>query len=521
RPGEGPATRRGPSAGGYPDRRAPAAEPFRREPPPPPLPLDVRFLPEQKALGTIIRRILATRRAYPIRDIVKLFQNSDEGLLVRIEATGQAGPDFMLYQCRVCGMPALSEEEVRDHLLRRHLGDFYDVEEVDGEPPSGSFPCVARCGLSGELLGPPNHHSFGLRVAEMLRDRYPQMTEEEYRGRVEMVRDPEVVEAWREASRRKRLYRRKTNAAAATAAGGGEPAAGPAANPEAASDTGMAPATAAEPDATPVPESAATPIEQAAAELQFNREIVPQQIGGARQVVCPAVSLKNLPNRRLAALLSARFNEETQRHGTLFFAVHGAFRHRKLHFFRAGDARGPEFVMGVKPAPMDTTHMVARLRDILAFVTANPSCTPQALSDALAPGGDEAAQAELATQIQWLVEKGHLIEFFNGMLSMPAEFPVFRPHGKPPKRAETTPTPPRPREPGGKPRGAVAAASAPADDMNPPAAAVVEPAPADDTNLPAAAVVEPAPADDTNLPAAAGRESAIHEHDTETQTHET
>jgi hypothetical protein len=451
-----------------------------------------------------------------------LFQNSDEGLLVRIEATGQAGSDFMLYQCRVCGMPALSEDEVRDHLLRKHIEDFYDVEEVDGEPPAGSFPCVARCGLSGELLGPPNHHSFGLRVAEMLRHRYPQMTEEEYRGRVEMVRDPEVVEAWREASRRKRLYRRKTNAAAAPAAGGGEAAAEPAAGTDAASDTGMAPATAAEPAATPVPESAATPIEQAAAELQFNREIVPQQIGGARQVVCPAVSLKNLPNRRLAALLSGRFNEETQRHGTLFFAVHGAFRHRKLHFFRAGDARGPEFVMGVKPAPLDTTHMVARLRDILSFVTANPSCTPQALSEALAPGGGEAAQAELATQIQWLVEKGHLVEFFNGMLSMPAEYPVFRPHGKPPKRHEAKPPAPH-QDHAEKPRDEAVAADAPADVGEASAATDAPvPPPAGDTRPP---TTEPAaaaaPADDGHtLSVEAGQNADTSDHDQETPTDE-
>ena len=153
---------RGPRPEGRDEARASSFAP--RPEPQKPLALDIRFLPEQKALGTIIRRIQTTRRAYPVRDIVRLFQNSDEGMLVRIEAAKESATPQPLFQCRVCGMPALSDEEVRSHLLRQHMEDFFEVEEVEGEAPAGNFSCVARCGLSGEILGPPNHHSFGLRV---------------------------------------------------------------------------------------------------------------------------------------------------------------------------------------------------------------------------------------------------------------------------------------------------------------------------------------------------------------------
>jgi hypothetical protein len=473
--------RRGPSSGGgrsedRPDLRsqqAYAPQPEAQKP----LSLDVRFLPEQKALSTIIRRIQTSRRAYPIRDIVRLFQNSDEGMLVRIEGLKESEEPIQLFQCRVCGMPAMSEAEVRDHLLRQHLENFYEVEEVEGEAPGGSFSCVARCGLSGELLGPPNHHSFGIRVQEMLRERYPKMTGEEYRSRIEMVREPEVVEAWREANRRQKLYRRKTEAVEATPAEKPEGAEAP---PPAATDGGEAAAVEA-PAAEPAPRAPA--VERHIAELQFNREIVPQQIGSAKHLVCPATALKNLPNRRLAALLSERFDEETRRHGSLFFAVHGAFRHRGLYFFRAGDARGPEFVMGSTPLPLDTTHVVAKISQIIAFVTANPSCPPQSLFEALAPNADEAIRADLATQIKWLVEKGHLIEYFNGMLTLPVEHPIFRPHGKAPKADAEEKTAPAAKadataskRAGAKSRGAPAAAAA-ADASAEPAPAVAVPAP--------------------------------------------
>ena len=470
----------GPRGADRPERGSGSPQPRAYAPrpePPKPLPLDVRFLPEPKALGAVIRRIQATRRAYPIRDIVRLFQKSDEGLLVRIEGQKGGGEPLALFQCRVCGMPALSDAEVREHLLRQHLEDFYEAEEVESEAPGGNFSCVARCGLSGELLGPPNHHSFGLRVQEMLRERYPDLSEEEYRGRIEMVRDPEVVEAWRAANRRQKRYRRKP-----------APAAAPVEAPGAGTDDTVPDAEAATAsDAAAAPTPQAPAVERHVAELQFTREVVPQQIGSAPHLVCPATSLKNMPNRRLAAFLNERFLDETRRNGSLFHAIHGAFRHRSLHVFRAGDERGPEFVMAVKPVPLGTTHVVARLRQILVFVGEKPSCAQQALVEALEPSGDTAARAELATQIQWLIEKGHVIEYFNGMLALPAEHPVFRPHGPSARPKGAGPR----QEPAGEPdAGAPAEADADATAETPgmpPADASAAPSPAADAGVAAPA----------------------------------
>jgi hypothetical protein len=39
---------------------------------------------------------------------------------------------------------------------------------------------VARCGLSGTLLAPPNHHSYRTRMEEIRSQRYPHMTPDEY-----------------------------------------------------------------------------------------------------------------------------------------------------------------------------------------------------------------------------------------------------------------------------------------------------------------------------------------------------
>ena len=62
---------------------------------------------------------------------------------------------------------------------------------------------------------------------------------------------------------------------------------------------------------------------------------------------------------------------------------------------------------------------------MLGFVTDHPGATRQELFAAVA-GADEAKQQAAATSLNWLVERGHVIEYYNGVLCTPMEHPRFR-----------------------------------------------------------------------------------------------
>jgi len=375
----------------------------------PALPLDIRVLPEQKALGAVIRRIQTSHRAFPLRDIAWLFLDNPNSCLIRIEPLKDQ--QIPLFQCKVCGYPALTEEEVRAHLVNRHLDDFFDSEEADCEPPSGVFNCVARCTLSGELLGPPNHHSFAAKVQEMLRTRYANMTEEAYRSRVEMVRDPEVIEQWRQQCTKKKVYRRKGVAVHEEQTP----------TPEAAVEGGEeAPA-----EAVTEPPSKAPVLTREVAELVFMREVVPVQLASVRNLICTAGVATQTSSRQLAMILRDMLARERRFPASLFFALRGAFRHRKLYLFRVNDPRGIDFVMLKTPTVLDTTHTVQILQDILTHVAAHPACTKAELVTVLG-GTEEAKRKEVLIQLAWLVERGHVIEFYNDVLSIPCEYPTFK-----------------------------------------------------------------------------------------------
>ncbi|HRR33081.1 MAG TPA: hypothetical protein P5026_03200 [Kiritimatiellia bacterium] len=381
--------------------------PRRERPEVPALPLEIRVLPEQKALGAVIRRIQTSHRAFPLRDIAWLFLDNPASCLIRMEPLKDQ--QVPLFQCKVCGMPALSEEEIRTHLVNRHMDDFFDVEEVSCEPPSGAFVCVARCGMSGELLGPPNHHSFNSKVQEMLRTRYATMTEEAYRARIETVRDPEVIEKWRQQCTKKKIYRRK----------GASPTV---AEPVDAADAAESGVTA-EADAEPAPKAPA--MERDVAELVLLREILPEQIASVRHLICTAAVGMQTPSRPLYYALKDMLQRERRFPASLFFALRGAFRHRKLHLFRVNDPKGQDFVMLKTPVALDPSHTVQALRDVLTYVNEHPACTKAEMVAAIA-GGDEEKIKETLVQLVWLVERGHVVEFYNDVLSGPLEYPAFR-----------------------------------------------------------------------------------------------
>ncbi len=369
-----------------------------------PLDVDIRILPGQKQLGDFIRRIQgAPYMAYPLKQLAYFFLEHLEACVLRIVPKKNAEAPIVFHQCKACGFVAFSEDELMSHVLSAHLGDYYESEEVECEAPKGAFTCVAKCGLSGELLGPPNLHGYDARVREMVRTRFPNMSEEAYRARIEMVRDSDTVEAWRATATKKTIFRLK----------GAQPQA------EAAEGEGEAPVAPA--------------IEREAAELEFRRTIAPSLMSSPKAVDMPADMALKSTNRALVFACRDALAKEKRFPASLFYALRGAFHHRKLQFFRANDPRGPEFVTSVKPSPLDVAHAIPELAELVKYVETNPDQAPGAVVAALAAG--DAAKAQNAkAHIMWLLEKGHLVCYANGGLVPPADHPRWRPSPRKPQQ---------------------------------------------------------------------------------------
>ena len=279
-----------------------------------PLDVEVKILPETKALGTIIRKLQQDFHAYKLKDLAYFFLDNPSSVLLKItpraSATGETQKPFR--QCKACGFASTSEDDVVQHILTVHLGDYYEIKEIDCEPPKGNFNCVAKCGLSGVLLGPPNIHEFNGVVREMIRTRYPNMSEEQYRSHIEMVRDAEAIEEWRKSAVKKTVF---------VAKGAGENA------PQ---------------------------LTREQAEAEFRRNILPSLLEAPKHLMITAEVAMKSPVKPLVWAVRDALEAERRTPYNMCFALRGAFHHRKLHFFRANDARGQEFVTILRSSTLST-----------------------------------------------------------------------------------------------------------------------------------------------------------------------
>jgi hypothetical protein len=347
-----------------------------------PLDAQIRILPSQKDLGTIIRKIQTTHYAYPLKQLAYLILDNPSACVLRVSPKKDTEV-VTFHQCKACGYVVTSQEELLAHIISTHMRDYYQIDIVECDPPKGQFPCVARCGLSGELLGPPNYHGYEGRIREMINTRFPQMSESAYRARIEMVRDQEEVEKWRASATTKTIYRRK----------GDE----------------NAPA-----------------LDRESAEIEFRRNIAPGLLFSGTTIDVTAEMAMKSPFKPLMFACRDMLSQERRFPGAIMYALRGAFHNRKLVFFRANDSRGPEFVTSAKPQNLDLAHAMADLVAIVKFVESHPDASQQSLIAEFA-GDDQVKKMELTTKLAWLTEKGYLIAYVNGQVALPAEHPVYRP----------------------------------------------------------------------------------------------
>ena len=347
-----------------------------------PLQAAIKVLPETKALGTIIRKIQGDFHAYKLKDLAYFFLENPRSVLLKVEPQGEE----KFHQCKVCSFASANAGEVAEHIVRAHLGEYYDSQETEVEPPKGNFNCVARCSLSGVLLGPPNIHEFNSIVREMIRTRYPEMSEAEYRSRIEMVREPEVIETWRAGATRRTMFYAKGT----------------------------------------IGQEGAVALTREQAEGEFRRNILPTLLDAPRNLMITADMALASPSKPLALAVQGAVEAERRAPIGMCFALRGAFHHRKLKFFRANDPRGPEFVTNMELREFDVAHAIPELASVATFVAEHPCCDKSEL-----PGGAEAEK-----HLNWLATTGHVVAFTNGVYSSVEKFPKYGPQWKKRNKAE-------------------------------------------------------------------------------------
>ncbi len=183
------------------DRRGPRAQ----EEIAPPEGFTAGVMPVEEGLDGLAKEIMAGGRTYSVFDLSKLVLGSRE----RFNVTFQSGKeDCGLIRCKKDGSLWLTREEAIRHFWQAEWRrDFYQEVISDAEPPKGNFQAIGRCGISGELLGPPNYHGYQTAILQLHRERFGNMPLDAFKRKIKMEHGEEVVAAWMEKMAKRIAYR--------------------------------------------------------------------------------------------------------------------------------------------------------------------------------------------------------------------------------------------------------------------------------------------------------------------------
>jgi len=427
------------------DRRDDRRERERIEPPAPLPEIAVTFLPDEKGVESLARQIKMTGRAYPLFQIAQLVLQKPERYAVRLavkkKPDGTAAQPLMV--CALDDTPWLSEEEAIAHVLKNHFATFYQAERTATEPPKGTYTFVAQCGMSGVILGPPNHHDYQNRLRKLHADRFAGMPFDVFKARVKIVKDEAVVKKWVEEQSFKTEY-----------------------------------------VVLNVPEPLKLPnLEEVEKHFRAtHRETIIKPVESHRVAGVPSRNLRSRELQRLVRTeweqqryfplqLATELSRQFATHGLQFFKVNKTFTHVSV-------AR-PQFL------DLETTPVSENIKRVIAHINAHPKCSRRQLIETLAPtpprpvvieikpeteapglaplpvaGGTAGAegmpegrtpnvpaaaapeptpeQNAIIADLHWLVHQGHIIEFADGRLET-AKKPAPRPPKPEKKPAEEKP----------------------------------------------------------------------------------
>ena len=387
----------------------------------PPLPeVDVQLIPESIVVETLARQIRQSGRAYPLFEIAHIILKRPERLEVAYSTIKKNGQVVQpLYFCSLDRTLWFSEDEAMEYVLKNHFSDFYETQKIPIEGPKGTYTFVAQCGMSGEVFGPPNLHDYQNKICKFHAERFPNVPFDIYKSRIRIVKDPEVIEKWKEQMSFSQQY-----------------------------------------NCLQVPDPLVLQDMPSVRE-HFRQTHLASVIQKVDTISLTNADIKKQPNH-LVSVLYRRLLEEQKRFPLkLVTTLSQKFAAHALQFFKINKTVTHVCISRPHYLDVESTSVSENVKKIMGYVATHPDCKRADIYKELVPGyeesvanmpeakvaesnpnvtpeqetsGDAAAKTEtsasnlptevasalanLNSDLHWLVQCGHIIEFYKGNIQV-------------------------------------------------------------------------------------------------------
>lgn len=343
-----------------------------RDQTPPAKGVHVTILPDAKAVHLIVKEVQQVARVYSMFDIATTILSKRERLRALFESKENMEP---MWRSKAGDALFLSKGDAQADLWHSDTRkELLDEETIDVDPPSGNFQAVAKCGLSGKWLGPPNFHTYQTELRRLHRERFAKMPFDAYRAKVRTEHGEQAVNAWLETVSKKTRWRKKGE--------DGEDA------------------------WTDDPAQAKRLI----SELAFD-----DRYEATHKAELPASASGHQLSAPLRVSLKLAYNHARKHAAMLIPALCKIIETEHLPVFKR---KGKLFTGPVRPQPLprDAT-LAARPAQMVEWIRANrEQAKLEGLWKAVLPEGSSAPPSEYAADLFWLLQQGHIQLYMDDTL---------------------------------------------------------------------------------------------------------
>ncbi len=345
---------------------------------------EITFAPEEVPFTRLIRQMKTSCLTYPLFDLAKVILEKSERFVVLAKPVEKPNEETSVYfVTKPGGVPFVTHEAACDYLMGQQ--DLYDIEEREADAPKGSFSVVKKCGITGELLAPPNYHRFGELIREHHATRLANVPFEKFHARMETDQDPEAVATWLESMKKVRVYRLKDRA-------GDEP------------DTF---------DSLDL-------LRRFLVEHRF-----PKLIKSIAKTRIPGTLLAEMPSGILKRDMEQALDEQRRYPLTTANLLRSRFRRMNFTVYKRGP-KGITYVCAVKRRLRTADTVFAEsIQSLLSFLDKNPKIRKNELVERhlefeqkARTEDQENAIRQLAKDLRWVVTEGYVTEFADGLLQL-------------------------------------------------------------------------------------------------------
>src|SRR2546430_1128288 len=341
-------------------------------------PVTIRFLPYLPAFENVVAQIKSGSVAYSLFALARLFLEKPVGYEVHVTAKAESP----LFQLGENGTVSVDREFLERNSFRFAQRDFYQMDVVETDPIKGNFSNVARCRLSGTLLGPTNYHNYQPQLRSLYEQRFSRrMSFADYQRQIDVMSDAELIERWKEEARKITTYTTLREASSLKFSSALEP------------------------------------------ERHFHSHIFPGLIRDVGEATFGGGLSRRLPDRMLNQAIEEAWMRETRSPSDMMQELAGRFRQNGLHVFR--HRRGMLFISPIRPRAFayEQAGVSPSVNAILeALGSAQRSTGKQLFERLIRDSAGEHAEARslaLASDLRWLINEGYVIEFNDGSLDLP------------------------------------------------------------------------------------------------------